>query len=475
VESGGGEASGRQRGLRKRSATLAGPPGFDLLSEDDAARFLIREFGHRVRYCLAGGGWFIWDGSRFNLDRDGAILRLVSEATDRVLAMVEKLNDLELRKKTLQYVIRLRRYHGHENVARLAASKRPVAIGDPEAFDADPWLLNVRNGTIDLRTGTLRPHDRRDLLTKRLDVTYRANARATRWHRFLCEIFDGDLEMVDFAQRAAGYCLTGDMREHVFFVLYGRGANGKSTFVETLQTLLGEYAQSSDPETWLRQSNGHRGASPGIARLRGVRFVAGCEIDDGRALDEARVKQIVAGDRTTARQLYQNEFDFFPVCKLWISTNHPPQIRGTDDGIWRRVILIPFQVQFTGGTCDPQLAAKLRAEFSGILAWAVRGCLEWQNGGLRPPESVRRATAAYRAQSDVVGQFVTDECVADARCSTGATALFDAYRRWCEGTGERTLTQTAFGRRLTEAGYESGRTGTGRKCWRGIGLRDAKD
>jgi putative DNA primase/helicase len=456
---------------QRRGANVAASYRFELYSEDDAAKFFVHEFGNQVRYCNAAGGWLIWDGRRFARDMDGAIMRLVSECTDRILRVESELDDLKERKRMLDYVTALRRRRGLENVAALASSKLPIAVASSEAFDANPWSLNVRNGTIDLLTGTLNPHERSEMNTKMVDVPYHMDAICPRWDRFQNEIFGGDEELIGFARRAVGYSLTGDISEHAFFMLHGRGANGKSTFVETILAMLGDYAQASNPETWLRQGHGGRGADPGVARLPGVRMVTTAELGEGRGLDEARVKQIVAGDRTATRGVYQAEFDFLPACKLWISTNHAPQIGGTDDGIWRRMLFLPFTQQFTGADVDRSLGAKLRGELAGILAWAVQGCLEWQHGGgLRPPAAVMQATAEYRADSDVTAQFIAEACEADAKCSVGASQLFAAYKRWSEAGGERSVSQRRLGLTLRERGFQSVKDGRGLKMWRGIGL-----
>jgi len=207
-----------------------------------------------------------------------------------------------------------------------------------------------------------------------------------------------------------GYTLTGIIREHKFWILYGSGRNGKSTFVETIRKILGEYAQASMAETWLRQQGGRR-AEPEIARLPGVRMVTTAEIGEGRVLDETRVKAIVAGDGISTRALYQKTFEFTAQCKLWISTNHAPQIRGTDEGAWRCVCLVPFDERISWDEMDRDLPAKLDAEHAGILAWAVRGCAEWQQVGLDEPDVVRSIkTDEYRTDQDIVGEFLGEEC-----------------------------------------------------------------
>lgn len=441
-----------------------------LLSEDDCADFLVDNYGDDIRYCAAAGGWLVWDGRRFARDVDKAIMRIARANTDRILELAEGCDVEKRGRDLLKFVAKMRLRRSMENVVELTSAKLPIATGSPERFDVDTLALNVQNGTVDLATGSLRRHNRGDLMSRMIDVPFDADATAPRWERCLREIFAGDGDLVAFFARAVGYSLTGSTTEHVFFVLHGRGANGKTTIVETLLHLFGDYAQASNPETWLRQASGTRGADPGLARLPGVRMVATSEISEGRRLDESRVKSIVSGDRTACRQLYCPEFVFTPIAKLWFSTNYVPEIRGTDDGIWRRVLLIPFTQQFTGVDADPHLGEKLRAELPGILAWAVRGCMEWQRVGLAPPERVRRATSDYRLASDVVGRFVADECLVDPRCSVGAGEIFSAFRSWAERSGEAAITQNMFGRRLGDGGYRKERQGSGRIRWHGVGL-----
>ena len=441
-----------------------------LPSELEASEGFVQRHGEDLLFCGAAGGWFEWDGKRFAHDQDGAVMRRAAEHARKIEDDAGGLSDPGERRKWRGFAIKMQRSQGLKNMVEIAKSHQRVAIGDPRAFDANPFLLNVRNGTIDLRSGTLLPHRRSDRITKLVEVDYLIDAKCPRWEQFLQEIFGGDDDLIAFIRRAIGYSLTGDISEHNFLLLYGIGANGKSTFVETSLAMFGGYGQSSSSEMWLRQSSGGRGPEPDVARLPGIRMVATAEIGEGRALDETRVKSIVAGDRTTTHAKYCDPFEFIPSCKLWISTNHRPQIRGTDDGIWRRVLLVPFTQQFIGDACDPQLREKLLAELPGVLRWAVLGGLEWQRDGLRPPAAVRSATATYRAESDVLAQFLADACVINDNGLVGASELYGGYRRWCESCGERPAKQRSFGLRLGERGYVHGpRRSTG-ETWRGIGL-----
>lgn len=464
------EIEGRASRLRivrsdERDSTAA---PFPMLAELDAARFFAKTYGDRIRFCGKAGGWLLWDGQRWKLDDDGAILRLAGECTDSIAELAAGIPDLEERKRVLSFAISLRKRRGLENFTALAATLDGIAIGNPERFDANQWLLNVENGTIDLLTGELRPHNPSDLLTKLVDIRYDPAATCARWERFLEEIFAGDAETIDFVQRATGYSLTGSTREHAFLVLYGTGANGKSSLLSTIGQILGDYGLSASSETFVDRQAGS--ATNDLARLRGMRFVSATETSEGRALAESFVKAVTGGDRISARFLYTEFFDFEPVFKLWLGTNHKPVIRGADEGIWRRVRLVPFGQRFEGEQCDPNLRAKLDAELPGILAWAVRGCLEWQRRGLSPPASVTGATAAYRSEMDTFTGFIDERCEVDEEANVPAGDLYRVYRSWAEANGEKPLSQRWLSLRLSERGFASRRT-TKKRLW--IGLRIA--
>jgi putative DNA primase/helicase len=354
----------------------------------------------------------------------------------------------------------------------LAASEPKIAI-QPDELDQDPWSLNVLNGTVDLRTGKLRAHDRDDWITKLVPVAYDATTPAPLWNAHLERVLP-DAELRAFFERAVGYSLTGLTIEQVMFILWGGGANGKSVTVETILGLLGDYACKTPSETLLAR---REGSIPNdIARLQGARFVSSVEMEENRRLAESRIKELTGGDTVTARFMRAEFFDFRPVCKLWMATNHKPVVRGTDLAIWRRLRLVPFTVTIPESERDHHLLEKLRGELPGILAWAVEGCLAWQREGLNPPEAVLLATKTYREEEDVLGAFLQERCVLGVGHWVFAGNLYRAYGGWCERNGEKPISQKALAARLSERGCESDRKGHGgKRVWRGIGLQGDGD
>jgi len=337
----------------------------------------------------------------------------------------------------------------------------------PKQFDADPWLLNVQNGILNLRTFELQPHRREDLIMKIMPVEYQPDAQCPRWMAFLNRIMDGNQDLIAYLQRIVGYSLTGDTREQCLFMLYGTGANGKSTFLETLKAMFGDYGQQADFSTFLH-SNQDRVRND-IARLLGKRFVAAIEADAGRRLAEVLVKQLTGGDTVTARFLYREYFEFKPTFKIFLVANSKPTIRGQDYGIWRRIRLIPFTVTIPEGERDKALPLKLQEELTGILAWAVEGCRMWQERGLDDPPEVINATQSYREEMDILGSFIAECCIISETAQTTTKALYAEYLKWCEDNAERPISKKMFSIRLKEKGFEQTRTKHARG-WLGIGL-----
>jgi putative DNA primase/helicase len=433
------------------------------------ARWLMARHGQNVHYVPQWGKWLVWDERRWAVDDTRAVERCAKETVLAMHAAWSRVQDDDQRCKLLQHALRSQAEARLNAMVGLARSEPGIAI-TPDTLDADPWLLTVQNGTLHLRTGELRPHRREDLMTKVAPVAYEAQAAAPTWEAFLHRIFGGDADLIRFVQKAVGYSLTGSIQEQCMFILYGTGANGKSTFLNAVNRMLGEYASHTPTETLL--VNRSDGVRNDLARLQGARFVTAVEAEGGRRLAEAQVKQLTGGDKVTARYLYQEHFEFYPTFKLWLAVNHKPLIQGTDHAIWRRIRLIPFTVTIPEAERDKQLEEKLLAELPGILRWAVEGCLAWQHEGLEPPRAVTGATGEYRVEMDVIAAFIRECCESGATQVARARALYAAYCAWCAAVGETPVPQKRFGEELKQRGFTAGKH-QGDRCWRGIGLRDS--
>lgn len=455
-------------------ASSSSPPSSDWhLTDMGNAKRLVAQHGQDVRYCYLWEKWLVWDGICWQQDVSGAVERRAKQTSIAIYQEAITSSDDDQRKNTAKHAMRSESASRIEAMVKLSRSEPGISI-QPDDLDADPWLLNVQNGTLDLRTGTLRPHRRKDLNTKLAPVEYSPAARCPQWEAFLQRIMGGQEELIHFLQRAIGYALTGSIIEQALFILYGTGANGKSTLLEIVRALLGDYAQQADFNTFLM----HDRERPrnDLAALKGARFVAASEVERGRRLDEVVVKQLTGGDMIRARFLYQEAFEFRPQFKLFLATNHKPDIRGTDNAIWRRIRLIPFAVTIPEAERDKSLLDKLRTELSGILRWAIEGCLLWQEHGLDTPDVVSLATAAYRDEMDILGEFLDDCCVIGPQFEVTSNALYMAYEGWCQHIGEKPLSKIAFGRRLAERGFGGTRRGNPQvRGWSGIGLKAMTD
>jgi P4 family phage/plasmid primase-like protien len=433
------------------------------------ARRLAAKHGMAVRWCDPWGKWLVWDGKRWVIDdqrRIDALAKGVANDLWTEAATIAPNSDRDTVQAMLSFARASNGANGVRNALTLARSESDIPIL-PGTLDTDPWLLNVANGTIDLRTGNTRQHSRSDYLTKLSPVVFDANADCPRWKQFLLEVFDGNKNLVRFIGRAAGYSITGHTSERCLFFLHGKGRNGKTTFVSTLQKMLGDYAVSITTEM-LMVSKGRQHPTE-TCDLAGARMAVASETENGRKFAESFVKQITGGeDRIKGRRMREDFWQFDATHKLWISGNHKPDIRGTDDGIWDRIRLIPFNVRFAQP--DKTLAATLESERSGILNWLIRGCLDWQSNGLGEPAEVVQATANYRAEMDEIGRFFGECCVIRDACEVGATPLFEAYKSWGGG-----LSQKAFKAELENRdGLSHGRFTSGphkgRSSWKGVGL-----
>jgi putative DNA primase/helicase len=439
------------------------------LSEQTNAETLVQWHGNDLRYCHPFRRWFVWENTHWKEDNRQAIMQRAKTTIKRMAADVQSLDDKEA-KALLAHIKTSLSAKSLKAMVELAQSEPGIPVL-PEQWDTDPWVVNCLNGVVDLRTGNLRPHQRNDLFSKVIPVAYDPEARCPTWERFLAEIFEGKAGRISFVRRAVGYSLTGDVSERVLFICWGKGRNGKSTFVELIGELLGAYAMRAPTELFTVK---HDGAIPNdVAQLPGKRFVHASETDEGKRLSEALIKDITGRDTLSARFMRGEYFEFKPIAKLWLRTNHKPIIRGTDNAIWDRIRLIPFLRRIADGEEDKQLPQKLRAELSGILAWAVSGCLSWMVNGLGLPKEVETAGEDYRAEMDVIGEFIAEQCVIADYASVTSGALFGAYVKWCKENSEEPMSRKALAGRLEERGLVPAKGAHGVRLWRGIGLLDA--
>lgn len=457
------------------------PPGIDdpegRTEVANGRRFAQRHVGS-FRWCPALG-WLAWDGRRWAQDSTRQVETAAKTIHDRLWADVAEFQgDSDTYRAMASFARSSGKAIGVSAMLRLACSEPGIPI-QATTLDADPWLFNCENGTVDLRTGELRPHAKADCITKIAPTVYSPEATCPTWLAFLGQIMGGQADVIEFLQRAVGMSISGAIREHALLVLYGTGQNGKSTFLNTLQAVIGgDYAMKAP--LGMLMARPHENHPTERADLRGRRFVTAIEVEEGSRIAESLVKELTGGDIIRARFMRQDFFEFSPTHHIWLAVNHRPEVRGTDAGIWRRIKLVPFSVSIPADRQDRELPEKLLAERSGILAWAVRGAMQWAADGLRDPQEVSVATSEYRGEQDVLGAFLEECCelcsgrfgAMDFRVT--AAGLYRAYVDWCEKRGEYAVKERRFREGMTERGIQRERTMTAR-WYVGLRLVDKND
>ena len=443
-----------------------------LYSFDDTgnAQRLVDACGDVLKYSYVDKRWLFYKDGKWTYDNIGHhrgcadySVYLMKNELKRYQQMDED-EGTDMEKKFMKHLNKSRSYTGKTNMLKEAEHYLPVV---PSALDKNKYLFNCKNGTIDLTTCKLLPHSKDDYITKIANCSYNSeNNSAPLWKQFLSDIFGGDKDLIRYVQKAVGYSLSGSTAEQCAFFLYGTGRNGKSTFLEMVRCIMGDYATNIQPQTIMVKPTSSGGANSDIARLKGSRFVTSVEPNEGMRIDEGLLKQLTGDDVVTARKLFGDEFEFKPEFKLWMATNHKPVIRGTDTGIWRRIHLIPFEVQIPEDKIDRHLKFKLAKEMEGILNWAIEGFRLWQTEGLNKPKAVIEAIEGYHHEMDVISAFF-DSC-----CKEGgevkASQLYAVYAKWADENNEYKMSSTKFGIEMAKR-YDKYRVSDG-VYYRGISV-----
>ena len=445
------------------------------LTEIGLARRLVHEANGSLRYCRETRSWLAWSGKVWKRDDGLSAAHVAKRVSDALWREMADMQDAEHRKRVLPFVRSSSSARAVDAAVKLARSEPGVAVSITE-LDQHPYLLNVSNGTLDLRNpaaGAM-PHQKEQLLTHMAAVGFDSLATCPTWQRFISEVTNGSEELAAFLQRSCGLALSGDVSEQCLWLHYGEGRNGKSTLLTVMADMLGTYAGPAPMDLLLTKHGRGKEVETQFANLAGKRLVLTVEADSGVRFSEATVKLLTGGDTVSARQLYGDYWPLKPTWKLHVAANHKPVVRGQDEGIWRRLLLTPWLVRFDGEKQDRQLKDKLMDELPGILGWCLYGFARWQNEGLAAPACVSEATTEYRGENDVLGTWLKECCLIDSTAVAEAGELYRDFKRWAEDRGEHVGTATAFGLQLERLGYSSQRATSGhyrhKTIRRGIGL-----
>lgn len=420
-----------------------------LYSLDDmgnAQRF-IDLFGEDVRYNYTAKSWTHWDGTRWQNCVDGTEEGLADRAVEAMKAeskVYEQQGDENVLKAFNKHLKSCRSHFSKVNMLKEARHKVPAMASQ---FDNHPYALNTPDGIISLKSGKTVPHERKYMITKITKIQPHESACCPLWTGFLNKILGGDADLIRYVQKALGYSLTGDMAEQCIFIMFGEGNNGKSTFLETIRNILGDYSVNIQAETiFIKKGfNSSGGIRSDIARLNKARIVTCSEPDKSMRFNEGLIKQLTGGDPVTARKLFENETEFHPELKLWIATNYLPGIQGTDTGIWRRIRVIPLKASIPDSEVDLHFSDKLKEEYPQIFRWILDGCQLWREEGLKPPAAVVEAVRTYRGEMDVISRFIEERCRINDKAYVKASDLYRAYDAWCEQNNEYKMSNTRFG------------------------------
>lgn len=416
----------------------------------NAERF-VDLFGENVRYCYTEKKWYFYNSMRWSVDNLGVILRMADKCVEAMKAeaklylQADEENGGDMAKAFEKHMKSSRSNKSKKAMLNEIEHHLPIL---PIQMDRYKMALNTPSGIINLKNGDVKAHNPEYYFTKITSVDCADAADCPRWLAFLDDIFAGDKDLIRYIQKAVGYSLTGSTAEQCAFFLYGTGRNGKSTFIDVIRDVFGDYAANIQPETIMVKSSQSNAINSDIARLKGARLVTSVEPNEGVRLNEGLLKQLTGDDTVTARKLYSEEFEFKPEFKLWMATNHKPIIRGTDTGIWRRIHMIPFNVQIPEDKVDKNLTHKLKAEMTAIFKWCIDGCLMWQREGLQMPAAVLKSVREYRREMDVISAFIEDKCTLEG--TVQASMLYAAYASWADSNNEYCMSNTKFSTELAK-------------------------
>ncbi|MGB9683103.1 MAG: phage/plasmid primase, P4 family, partial [bacterium] len=431
----------------------------------------VKIYKNKLLHCEGWGCWLIYKDGRWVRDNSNETQGLAKKIILRYYQQASQMEDDKERKELVKHALKSETQRAISSMIELAKSDLAVI---PDVFDKEPYIINLKNGTLNLKTMEFWKHRPDDLLTKQMNVEYNPMAICPKWLAFLNKIFNQKQELIEFIQKALGYSLSGDTGEDCLFILYGTGQNGKTTFLRTISEIWGDYAVDTPTETLLTKERDN--IPNDIARLRGARLVTSSESQEGRRFNEILIKKLTGRDRITARFLRQEFFEFDPTFKLWIATNHKPVVRENSIAFWRRIRLIPFTIQIPDNEVIHNFEKLLLEERDGILNWALQGYKKWEQERLGIPEEVKKATQEYRGEMDILGEFVEAKCIEGPSTRTTTQDLYELYCSWCEENKEKPIGKVAFSRRLEERGYIPIRIGHKQeRGWQGIGIKSSQD
>ena len=433
---------------------------YDMTDTGNAHR-LFDKFSTIVRYSYNRKKWLYWDSKMWRIDEGSEIKKLADSVCEDIKHEAILEQDEKTQLEMLKWASRTASSKGKDNMIKECQHLDGIPAS-PDDFDAYTDFINCQNGIVNLRNGELFPHDSNFMMSKITACEYDESGKKPElWLKFLDDVTNHNKELQDYIQKCVGYSLSGSTREQCAYFLYGMGNNGKSTFLDTIADMLGGYASNAQPETIMMKKWGGEGANSDIARLKSARFVTSEEPTEGVRLNEGLLKQLTGGSKVTCRFLYGDEFEYMPEFKIWIATNHKPIIRGTDFGIWRRIKLIPFEVNIPMGKVDKLLKYKLRKEYPQIMRWAVEGCIKWQKEGITEPKCVLDAVKEYKQEMDLLAGFLEQCIVIDYDCKEKipASELFRYYSKWAKENNEYEMSSKKFfrevGKKLPDKGRDS--------------------